>query len=217
MQAIDKSTQKTAPFRADQVGSLLRSEAIKNARLKKAADEITTEQLREIEDTEIARIVEKQKEVGLQAVTDGEFRRAWWHFDFLEDLQGVTGYQAGSGIQFQQKQTKSRSIKVTSKLGFDKHPFLEDFKYLQQTAGNHTAKLTIPSPSMLHFRGEVDKEVYPDQDEFFADLAQTYKKGLQAFYDAGCRYVQLDDTSWAIYVQMNRRNSFAQKDWTLIT
>ncbi|UPO88625.1 5-methyltetrahydropteroyltriglutamate--homocysteine S-methyltransferase [Niallia sp. Man26] len=211
MQTIDKSTQKKAPFRADQVGSLLRSEAIKQARLQRAADEITAEQLREIEDTEIARIVEKQKEVGLQAVTDGEFRRAWWHFDFLEDLQGVTGYQAGSGIQFKQKQTKSRSIKVTSKLGFDKHPFLEDFKFLQQAAGDHTAKMTVPSPSMLHFRGEVDSAVYPDQDEFFADLAQTYKKGLQAFYDAGCRYIQLDDTSWAYLCSEEQKEQLRAK------
>ncbi|WP_409300872.1 5-methyltetrahydropteroyltriglutamate--homocysteine S-methyltransferase [Peribacillus sp. SCS-155] len=185
------------PFHADQVGSLLRSEKLKHARFQKLNGEITAEQLRATEDEEITRIVQKQKELGLQAVTDGEFRRAWWHFDFLEALTGVTGYQAGGGIQFHQKQTKSRAIKVTGKLDFDKHPMLEDFKYLQSVAGDHTAKMTIPSPSMLHFRGEIEQNVYPDNDEFFNDLAHTYKKAIQAFYDAGCRYLQLDDTSWA--------------------
>ncbi len=184
-------------FRADQVGSLLRSDAIKTARLQSAAGEITLDELRKIEDKEIARIVDKQKELGLQAVTDGEFRRAWWHFDFLENLVGVEGYWSGNGIQFHQKQTKSRAIKVTSKLDFENHPMLADYQYLHQVAGDHTAKFTIPSPSMLHFRGEVDLSVYPDEEEFFTDLAVAYKKGIQAFYDAGCRYLQLDDTSWA--------------------
>ncbi|MGG7620609.1 5-methyltetrahydropteroyltriglutamate--homocysteine S-methyltransferase [Bacillus coreaensis] len=184
-------------FRADQVGSLLRSDVIKTARLQSVAGEITLGQLRKIEDKEIARIVDKQKEIGLQAVTDGEFRRAWWHFDFLENLIGVEGFWSGNGIQFHQKQTKSRVIKVTSKLDFGNHPMLEDYQYLHQVAGDHTAKFTIPSPSMLHFRGEVDESVYPDEEELFADLAATYKKAIQAFYDAGCRYLQLDDTSWA--------------------
>ncbi len=198
-------------FRADQVGSLLRSDAVKVARLQKAEGSISAEQLRQVEDAEILRIVEKQKEVGLEAVTDGEFRRAWWHFDFLEDLVGVDGYWAGSGIQFHQKQTKSRAIKVSSKLDFGNHPMLEDFKFLHQAAGDHVAKFTIPSPSMLHFRGEVDKAVYPDEEEFFHDLAQTYKKAIQAFYDAGCRYLQLDDTSWAYLCSEEQKEQLRAK------
>lgn len=194
---VETKGKNQTTFRADQVGSLLRSDAIKTARLQSAAGEITLDQLRKIEDKEIARIVDKQKELGLQAVTDGEFRRAWWHFDFLENLVGVEGYWSGNGIQFHQKQTKSRAIKVTSKLDFENHPMLADYQYLHQVAGDHTAKFTIPSPSMLHFRGEVDSSVYPDEEEFFTDLAVAYKKGIQAFYDAGCRYLQLDDTSWA--------------------
>lgn len=194
---VETKGKNQTTFRADQVGSLLRSDAIKTARLQSAAGEITLDQLRKIEDKEIARIVDKQKELGLQAVTDGEFRRAWWHFDFLENLVGVEGYWSGNGIQFHQKQTKSRAIKVTSKLDFENHPMLADYQYLHQVAGDHTAKFTIPSPSMLHFRGEVDLSVYPDEEEFFTDLAVAYKKGIQAFYDAGCRYLQLDDTSWA--------------------
>jgi 5-methyltetrahydropteroyltriglutamate--homocysteine methyltransferase len=198
LQTSDVSLKSSiAPYRADQVGSLLRSDVIKKARLQRAAGTITIGQLRAIENQEITRIVEKQKEVGLEAVTDGEFRRAWWHFDFLEHLIGVEGYDTGGGIQFHQKQTKSRAIKVTGKLDFHNHPMLEDYKFLHSIAGEHTAKMTIPSPSMLHFRGELDKTVYSDDDEFFSDLAQTYKRAIEAFYEAGCRYLQLDDTSWA--------------------
>ncbi|MBB6449971.1 methionine synthase II (cobalamin-independent) [Geomicrobium halophilum] len=187
------------PFRADHVGSLLRSERIKEARSQYENDEITADKLRSIEDEEITRIVEKQKEVGLEAVTDGEFRRGWWHFDFLENLNGVEGYDTDSGIQFQEKQTKSRAIKVTDKLSFSDHPMLKDFAFLKKVAGNHTAKMTIPSPSMLHFRGEIEPSVYSENETFFHDLAATYKKAIQAFYDAGCRYLQLDDTSWAYF------------------
>ena len=211
MQTLNKSKTNTPIFRADQVGSLLRSDVIKKARLQSAAGEISLEQLRTIENGEIARIVLKQKEVGLQAVTDGEFRRAWWHFDFLENLVGVDGFWAGSGIQFQQKQTKSRAIKVTSKLDFGNHPMLEDYKYLHQVAGDHVAKFTIPSPSMLHFRGEIDTAAYQDEEEFFDDLAATYKKGLQAFYDAGCRYLQLDDTSWAYLCSEDQKEQLRAK------
>lgn len=208
---VETKGKNQTTFRADQVGSLLRSDVIKTARLQSAAGEITLDQLRKIEDKEIARIVDKQKEIGLEAVTDGEFRRAWWHFDFLENLIGVEGFWSGNGIQFHQKQTKSRAIKVNSKLDFGNHPMLEDYQYLHQVAGEHTAKFTIPSPSMLHFRGEVDESVYPDEEEFFADLAATYKKAIQAFYDAGCRYLQLDDTSWAYLCSEEQKEQLRAK------
>ncbi|RFU66642.1 5-methyltetrahydropteroyltriglutamate--homocysteine S-methyltransferase [Peribacillus glennii] len=211
MQTLNKSKNHSMVFRADQVGSLLRSDVIKKARLQRANGEISLEQLRKIEDEEIARIVLKQKDAGLQAVTDGEFRRAWWHFDFLENLVGVDGFWSGNGIQFQQKQTKSRGIKVTSKLDFGNHPMLEDYKYLHRVAEDHVAKFTIPSPSMLHFRGEIDKSVYQDEEEFFDDLAKTYKKGIQAFYDAGCRYLQLDDTSWAYLCSEEQKEQLRAK------
>ncbi|SFE87986.1 5-methyltetrahydropteroyltriglutamate--homocysteine S-methyltransferase [Alteribacillus iranensis] len=187
------------PFRADHVGSLLRPERIKKARSDFEKGLIERADLRTIEDEEITRIVEEQKKAGLQAVTDGELRRGWWHFDFLEGLDGVEGYTAEDGIQFQGKQTKSRAIKVTGKLGFTDHPMLEDFSFLQKAAGRHTAKMTIPSPSMLHFRGEIDSTVYKNEEDFFTDLAEAYKKAIQAFYEAGCRYLQLDDTSWAYF------------------
>lgn len=211
MQTTTNSKHNSTIYRADQVGSLLRSDLIKNARSQRASGKISADQLRKIEDEEIARIVLKQKETGLQALTDGEFRRAWWHFDFLEGLVGVEGFWTGSGIQFHQTQTQSRAIKVSSKLDFDAHPMLEDYKYLHQVAGDHVAKFTIPSPSMLHFRGEVDKAIYPDEAEFFDDLAKTYKKALQTFYEAGCRYLQLDDTAWAYLCSEEQKEQLRAK------
>ncbi|MGN9867140.1 5-methyltetrahydropteroyltriglutamate--homocysteine S-methyltransferase [Bacillus swezeyi] len=192
-------TQKKGPYRADQVGSLLRSEPVKKARLQRAAGEMTAEQLREIENEEIQRIVEKQKEIGLKAVTDGEFRRAWWHFDFLEGLDGVEGYVPESGIQFHNTKTKARGIKVNGKLDFTNHPMLKDYQFLHSIAGTHTPKMTIPSPNMLFFRGKLEESAYKDLDEFHYDVAQAYKKAIRAFYDAGCRYLQLDDTAWAVF------------------
>ncbi|OPG15283.1 5-methyltetrahydropteroyltriglutamate--homocysteine S-methyltransferase [Ferroacidibacillus organovorans] len=193
------SERLSPPFRADQVGSLLRPERLKQARAMKATGAMSADQLRQIEDEEIQRIVAIQKEIGLQSVTDGEFRRAWWHFDFLEGLDGVEPFEADHGIQFHQVQTGSRGIRVTGKLGFTHHPMLEHFAFLKSLTGDATAKMTIPSPSMLHFRGTIDHPAYDDTALFFHDLAQAYKQAIRAFYDAGCRYLQLDDTSWAYF------------------
>lgn len=198
VQTIGKKTTKP-PFLADQVGSLLRSERIKEARKQKADGTLTAEQLRQIENEEITRIVEKQKEIGLEVVTDGEFRRAWWHFDFLEGLDGVEGFEADQGIQFHNTTTKARGIKVTGKIDFTDHPMLEDYRFLHSIAGDHTAKMTIPSPNMLFFRGKLEEGVYDSLEEFHHDVAQAYKKAIRAFYDAGCRYLQLDDTAWAVF------------------
>ncbi|UQZ60288.1 5-methyltetrahydropteroyltriglutamate--homocysteine S-methyltransferase [Bacillus subtilis] len=197
--------QRKAPFRADHVGSLLRSVPVKEARQKKAAGEMTAEQLRDIENQEIIRIVEKQKEIGLDVVTDGEFRRSWWHYDFLEGLDGVEQFIPAEGIQFHNTKTKARSIKVTGKLDFTSHPALADYQFLHEIAGNATPKLTIPSPNMLFFGEKADKGIYDDQEEYFHDLAQAYKKAIKAFYDAGCRYLQLDDTSWSLFFEEKGR------------
>ena len=135
----------------------------------------------------------------MQLVTDGEYRRAWWHFDFLEGLGGVEGYEAEQGIQFAGVQTKARGVKVTGKLHFKDHPFVEHFKFVKDHT-KVTPKMTIPAPSVLHFRGGrkgISKDVYPDLDAFFDDLAKTYKDAVAAFYKAGCRYLQFDDTVWA--------------------
>ncbi|WP_430534522.1 5-methyltetrahydropteroyltriglutamate--homocysteine S-methyltransferase [Listeria rocourtiae] len=188
-----------APFRADQVGSILRTEAIKQARLDKAAGKIGAEELRAIEDAEIRSIVAKQKEAGLKAVTDGEFRRAWWHFDFLEGLDGVEGYDAQDGIQFANVQTKTHSVKIVAPIKFGNHPMIADYQFLHSIAGEDAvAKMTIPSPAMLHYRGDMEYAPYlADNELFVQDLANAYKQAIQAFYDAGCRYLQLDDTSWS--------------------
>lgn len=189
-----------APFRADVVGSLLRPSAIKQARLAHQSGELSTPELRQVENDAICRAVENQCQCGLNVVTDGEFRRAWWHFDFFEGLEGIEGYDAEQGIQFTGVQTKSRNVRVTGKLGFGRHPMLEDFKFLASVADGAIPKMTIPSPSVLHFRGGrgvVSEEAYPNIDDFFADLAKVYKEAIEAFYAAGCRYLQLDDTVWA--------------------
>lgn len=200
-QPLHTLLRKNPPFRADQVGSLLRPAAVKQARLQRAAGEISAEQLREIENKEIIRSVEKQKETGLNVVTDGEFRRAWWHFDFLENLDGVEAFTPESGIQFRNVQTKARGIKVTGDIDFSQHPMLEDYKFLHSIAGDAVPKMTIPSPNMLFFRGKLEKAAYQnDYKQFQHDVSQAYKKAIQAFYDAGCRYLQLDDTAWAVFL-----------------
>ncbi|WP_428945391.1 cobalamin-independent methionine synthase II family protein [Pantoea sp. FN060301] len=190
----------TAQYRAEVVGSFLRPTAIKEARERFQAGEIEPEALRRIEDEAIRDVVAHQRASGLHIVTDGEFRRAWWHFDFFDGLQGVERYEAEQGIQFNGVQTKAHSVRVTGKLGFGNHPMLEDFRYLQSISGDAMAKMTIPSPSVLHFRGgrkAIDASVYPDLNAYFDDLAVTWRDAIKAFYDAGCRYLQLDDTVWA--------------------
>ena len=195
-----KSAQRTKPpFRADMVGSLLRPAVLKEAREKHAKGEIGAADLKAVEDREIEKIIAKQAEVGLKLATDGEFRRSWWHFDFFGMLDGVEIYELDHGIQFQGVETKPRSIKVTGKIGFSNHPMLAHFKFLKEHC-RVTPKMTIPSPSVMHFRlepGAVAKDAYPNRDAIFEDLGAAYQKAVKAFYDAGCRYLQFDDTAWA--------------------
>lgn len=189
-----------APFRADVVGSFLRPDAIKQARQQFAQGEISADQLRHVENEEIRQVVEQQCACGLHVVTDGEFRRAWWHFDFFAGLEGVELFEAEQGIQFNGVQTKAHGVRVTGKVSFKDHPMLEDFRYLKSISGDAQPKMTIPSPSVLHFRGGrkvIDATVYPELDAYFDDLATTWRDAIRAFYDAGCRYLQLDDTVWA--------------------
>jgi 5-methyltetrahydropteroyltriglutamate--homocysteine methyltransferase len=192
-------TRNKPPFRADVVGSILRTAPLKEARAKREKGEISAAQLAEVEDREIETIIKKQEQVGLKVATDGEFRRSWWHFDFYGMLDGVEIYELDHGIQFQGVQTKPRSIRIQGKLGFSKHPMLEHFKFLK--AHTHvTPKMCIPSPATLHFRLEpnaVTTKEYSDRDAIFDDLAQTYRQVIRAFYDVGCRYLQFDDTAWA--------------------
>jgi 5-methyltetrahydropteroyltriglutamate--homocysteine methyltransferase len=201
-------TQRTTPpFRTDHVGSLLRTAPLKDARSKRAQGVITAAQLKEIEDREIENVIKKQEDVGLKLATDGEFRRSWWHFDFFKGLQGVTPFTTEGGIQFHGVQTKHEGIKISSKMGFSGHPMLEHFKFLKAHT-RVTPKMTIPAPSTLHFRqgrNLISKEVYPTLDAFFDDLAATYRAAIRAFHDAGCRYLQLDDTAWAMVCDPSER------------
>ena len=189
----------TPPFRADQVGSILRTAPLKEARAKHEKKEIDDAALKAVEDTEIRKIIKKQEDVGLKSITDGEFRRSWWHFDFLKKLDGVEGYQASQGIQFAGVQTRAEGVRIVSKIGFSNHPMIEHFKFLKANT-KETAKMTIPAPSVLHFRGGrkgISEKIYPDLDDFFNDMGAAYNKAVKAFYDAGCRYLQFDDTVWA--------------------
>jgi len=187
------------PFRADVVGSLLRTAPLKEARAKREKGEITVAQLKEVEDREIEKIIKKQEEVGLKVTTDGEFRRSWWHFDFFDLLDGVEVREVDHGIQFHGVQTKHRTPVITGKIGFSNHPMLEHFKFLKAHT-KVTPKMCIPSPAILHFRLEpnaIATKEYADRDAIFDDLAKTYRQAVHAFYDAGCRYLQFDDTAWA--------------------
>ncbi len=190
----------TPPFRADMVGSLLRTAPLKEARAKREKALINPDQLKVVEDEEIRKIIKKQEEVGLQLATDGEFRRSWWHFDFFWHLTGCERVVLDHGIQFHGVQTKPESLKVTGKLDFPaNHPMLVHFKFLAANT-KLVPKMTIPSPSVMHFRGgrkAISPQVYPDMGAYFDDLASLYGKAIKAFYDAGCRYLQLDDTVWA--------------------
>lgn len=184
------------PFRADQVGSLLRSAPVKAARTKRAADEITPAELKAVEDAEIAKLVAKQEEIGLQAVTDGEFRRSWWHYDFLKGLDGVELISVAQGLQFKGTQTKAEGLHVHGRIGFPStHPMLDHFRFLKSVA-KAVPKMTIPSPTALHYRGgrqAIERSVYPDMEPFFEDLGRAYAKAVRAFGEAGCTYLQLDE------------------------
>jgi 5-methyltetrahydropteroyltriglutamate--homocysteine methyltransferase len=183
------------PFRADHVGSLLRPASLKEARARRARGEISPDELKAVEDREIERIIRKQEEVGLRSITDGEFRRSWWHLDFLWGLDGVERYAMDAGIAFAGVTTRAEGARVVGKLDVHDHPMIEHFRFVQAHTGR-TPKMTIPAPSAMYGRvgrKPISEAVYPRLDEFFADLGQAYAKAVRAFADAGCRYLQLDE------------------------
>lgn len=183
------------PFRAEHVGSLLRPDALKTARQRFAAGELGLDELKHVEDNEIRRAIAMQEEVGLQAVTDGEFRRAWWHLDFLEGLVGIEKYRMDGGMAFAGVNTKAEGVHVTDRIGFDGHPMIEHFTFLAANT-THVPKQCIPSPSALYGRrgrDAVSRDVYPSMDAFWSDLGDAFRKAVNAFVAAGCRYIQLDE------------------------
>jgi 5-methyltetrahydropteroyltriglutamate--homocysteine methyltransferase len=187
------------PFRADHVGSLLRPPALKQARAKHERGEISDADLKAIEDREIEAVIRKQEAVGLKSITDGEYRRAFWNYDFLGRLPGVEAYLGERKIAFQGPQPKPMMLRVIGRLGaFSSHPMLDHFRFVASHT-SQTPKMTIPSPSSLHFRygrAAVPETVYPSMDDFYRDLGATYRQAVRAFADAGCRYLQLDEVNF---------------------
>jgi methionine synthase II (cobalamin-independent) len=202
------------PFRADHVGSLLRSAALKAARGKRERGEISSAELAAVEDREIEKVIRKQEDVGLRSVTDGEFRRAFWNYDFLGRLNGVEAYLGERKIKFQGLQPKPMMLRVIGKLDADgAHPMIEHFKFVAAHA-KATPKMTIPSPSSLHFRygrDAVPASIYPAMDDFYRDLGESYRAVVRAFADAGCRYLQLDEVNFAYLCDPKLRAFVAER------
>ena len=213
-----------APFRLDHVGSFLRPERLKEARAKFNDGEITVEELERVENEEIVALIEKEKELGLKSVTDGEFRRAFWHLDFLENLDGVELVEVDHfSVQFKDKDVKPKTLRIVGKVDFsENHPFVKHFKFLKEHAGDTPVKLTIPSPSMLHLITQVREknyvpiERYKDNEAlFYDDVVKAYRKALQCFYDLGCRNIQLDDTSWGEFCALDKREAYEARGFDL--
>jgi len=202
------------PFRADHVGSLLRPAALREARAKRERGEIGAEELAKIEDREIEKVIRRQEEIGLKAVTDGEFRRAFWNYDFLGGLEGVEAYLGERKIKFHGVQPKPMMLRVIGKLGsYSAHPMVEHFKFVK-THSRTMAKMSIPSPSSLHFRygrDAVPVGIYPSMDDFYRDLGETYRKATRAFADAGCRYLQLDEVNFTYLCDPKLREFVAHR------
>lgn len=212
------------PFHSDIVGSYLRPDYLHQARRDFNQGEISREALTLIEERAITELVEQQKAVGLTAITDGEFRRGFWHLDFLEALHGIEGYipEQGYNQKFHGKAAPDYNIRLMDKVRFNpQHPFLAHFDFLNSLVAhdeNLVAKATIPAPTMI-LRQEILANdgssklpaIYPDLQDFYADLAQTYADAIQAFYAQGCRYLQFDDTNWAFLADASKREALQAK------
>jgi len=202
--------RETAPFRADHVGSLLRPAELRDARARYQAGEIDAGELKAAEDVAVQGVIAKQAAVGLRSATDGEFRRSMWHFDFLERLDGCEPFTPEQGIAFKGVATKAKGVRVVGKVGFSGHPMVDHFRFLAAHTRGATPKMTIPSPSVLHFRGgrkAISEAVYPELDDFYDDLGRAYNRAVHAFAEAGCRYLQLDETNLAYLCDPEQREA----------
>ncbi|WP_379152630.1 5-methyltetrahydropteroyltriglutamate--homocysteine S-methyltransferase [Paenibacillus sp. sgz5001063] len=194
---VTGTTRNTPPFRYDIVGSFLRTEELKSARNQRLHGAITDGQLHEVENREIFKLLEQEKALGLKAVTDGEFRRSWWHLDFFLGITGTQKISLDQGKGAKETVQRAESFRIVDKIAFGDHPMVEEFMELQQMAGDTLTKMTIPSPALFHFVQDYNgNEIYPDRETLFRDIIQVYQDAIQAFYEAGCRYLQLDDTTW---------------------
>jgi 5-methyltetrahydropteroyltriglutamate--homocysteine methyltransferase len=206
------------PFRADHVGSLLRPRRLLQARDDFAANRITAGELKEVEDDAIRDAVRMQEEVGLQSATDGEFRRASWHMDFIYALDGISKVEGDIVVHFHSRSGdidyKPAALKVDGKLGVHEPIFGEHFKFLKGTVRKSTPKLTVPSPSMVHYRGgaaAIDGDVYPDTDDFWRDLTAAYAEQVRLVHELGCTYLQFDDTSLAYLNDPEQRQMMTER------
>ncbi|MFC6464088.1 5-methyltetrahydropteroyltriglutamate--homocysteine S-methyltransferase [Marinilactibacillus sp. GCM10026970] len=219
MQEANIWNQK-GPFKVDHVGSLLRPERLKKARFAYEKGEVTKAQLKEVEDQEISRIVQKQIDIGLKAVTDGEFRRGWWHLDFMWGLNGIEQYRKDHGYQFADGiESEPLDVRTTGKISWNTtHDFLEHFKYLKKAVGaGAIAKLSIPSPNQFLHEGIRREEHYESAELFAEDLKKVYIDAVQAFYDLGCRYLQLDDVFWGFLAADGIRGGVVpEEEWLLL-
>lgn len=205
------------PFRAEHVGSLLRSERLLTARERALRGEIGDDELTAIEDDEIVAVIDRQREVGLEVATDGEFRRTQWHFDFLVGLDGVefprvrrSYVPEGSGSRVTPTTERPR---VVGRLGTSGHPMVRHFTFLRDHT-SATPKISVPAPSVLHFRNgrdAVDPDVYPDLDDFFTDLGRAYADVVRELAAAGCRYLQFDETSFAYLCDPDQRRMLVER------
>jgi 5-methyltetrahydropteroyltriglutamate--homocysteine methyltransferase len=199
------AVRTTPPFRADHVGSLLRPAALLKARQQHAQGEISADELRSAEDAAIHDVIRMQRDVGLRTVTDGEFRRTSWHMDFIYQLGGVTKLDDKLQVEFRNADGVLRfaasALRVDGRIALRDTIFADAFTFLRENkADGQTAKLTIPSPSMIHYRGgraAISPEVYPDEEQFWADLSGAYAEQVRRIAQLGCTYLQLDDTSLA--------------------
>jgi 5-methyltetrahydropteroyltriglutamate--homocysteine methyltransferase len=215
------SARTTPPFRADHVGSLLRPAQVHQARADFAAGRISAEELRKVEDEAIRDVVRMQHDVGLQSATDGEFRRATWHMDFIYQLGGVASAKDEDiKIEFFNEQGKleftTAALKVHDRVRLEHTIFGDHFQYLKSLTDQtgQTAKLTIPSPSMVHYRGgpaAIDPSVYPEVEQFWADLSAAYAEEVRRLAELGCRYLQFDDTSLAYLNDPKQREMIASR------
>jgi 5-methyltetrahydropteroyltriglutamate--homocysteine methyltransferase len=215
--ANTRSGRRTKPpFRADHVGSLLRPRRLLQARADHAAGRINAEELRAVEDDAIRDVVRRQEEVGLQSATDGELRRESWHMDFIYSLDGITKEAGHISVKFHNEQGDIEftpaALHVDGRLGVSETIFGDAFRFLQDTVTRDVPKLTIPSPSMVHYRGgraAIDPRVYPDMDAFWADLVDAYREEVRRLGELGCTYLQFDDTSLAYINDPHQREYIA--------
>jgi 5-methyltetrahydropteroyltriglutamate--homocysteine methyltransferase len=188
------------PFRADHVGSLLRPRELTEARAARKAGTLSAEALRTVEDRCIEAAIRRQEELGLRAASDGEYRRAYWHYDFVSGLDGVELYEPEQKIQFKGSFAVPHALRIIGKVGWSRAVMVDDYRFVASHVRGAVPKMTIPSPSVVHFRGgrrAIDARTYPDLEGFFADLGEAYNKAVAAFGAAGCRYLQLDEVNIA--------------------